>query len=730
MTYHIASAEYVRSAIAKRFNSAPAQAMLLGCIELQPHQISALTTLQQSIDEFGGVLLSDPVGTGKTYTALALAPADETVVVVAPAALRDMWTHAAATAQRRIVFHSFESLSRGSTANSECGLLIIDEAHHARNASTRRYAVLSRLCAGKSVVMLSATPIHNRTKDLQALLSLFMGGRAASLSSAEIARCVIRRSHLTRLLIAMPRADEVIWCGVDSDDRVPSVLLDLPPPLPPRDGGDGGALVIHSLIRQWASSDAALIGGLRRRLTRAEAMMSALEDGTWPSRSELSSWISGEDVVQLAFSNLLASPSEQSRTLLPTLHQHRDALANVLRLARESCSDEHRASLIRGLRERHGDRKIVVFSQFADTVAGMFRLLCRDGHVAALSGSGGHVAGGVISRRDVIDRFAPLAMSKAPPRTADDVTLLITTDLLSEGINLQDAGGVIHLDLPWTPARIEQRLGRIARLGSRHARVVSYAFRPPATAAAIIRIETILKRKLQDAGVVVETLPSFGEWTAAVPSAQNSSFSADVLSLVIREWQRFDSAWRDESAVAAAVCAPCSGFLAAYESRGHARMVGCIDGRISDELPVVLRCAQLAGGPSADCSLDGVAQAHAALTGWSDGRKALAGARESSSTRSSGRNKALRRIDRAVSGARLHERAIVVHKAREARMMLDRSFGVHADSELSALCETADSDAVWLDRLVTLARRLTSKGYRDPGEQLSVFAIIVFRSGS
>ena len=48
------------------------------------------------------------------------------------------------------------------------------------------------------------------------------------------------------------------------------------------------------------------------------------------------------------------------------------------------------------------------------------------------------------------------------------MTLLLTTDLASEGVNLQDASVVVHLDLPWTAARLEQRVGRVARLASAH----------------------------------------------------------------------------------------------------------------------------------------------------------------------------------------------------------------------------------------------------------------------
>ena len=271
LRFQLASAAQARAAIATLVGDNGPGSIRLGNIELEMHQVSAVTRIRKAIDEFGGALLCDPVGTGKTYVALAVAPADEEILVVAPAVLRKMWMQASSVTERLIDFVSFESLSRRAAPKGRHPLLVIDEAHHARNPRTIRYEVLSRLCTGKKVLMLTATPIHNRRTELESLLALFMGSRAGALTAPEIGRCIIRRCELSRELTAIPRADEVVWLRTNEDDRIPRALLDLPPPLPPRDGGDGGALVVHSLIRQWASSDAALTGGLRRRLARAEA---------------------------------------------------------------------------------------------------------------------------------------------------------------------------------------------------------------------------------------------------------------------------------------------------------------------------------------------------------------------------------------------------------------------------------------------------------------------------
>jgi SpoVK/Ycf46/Vps4 family AAA+-type ATPase len=103
-----------RAAIAAFVEDSHATSMRTGNVDLQSHQVSAAYRLRKAIDEFGGALLCDPVGTGKTYVALAISQIDEAVLVVAPAVLRKMWMRASAIAERHVDFVSFESLSRRS----------------------------------------------------------------------------------------------------------------------------------------------------------------------------------------------------------------------------------------------------------------------------------------------------------------------------------------------------------------------------------------------------------------------------------------------------------------------------------------------------------------------------------------------------------------------------------------------------------------------------------------
>ena len=70
-----------------------------------------------------------------------------------------------------------------------------------------------------------------------------------------------------------------------------------------------------------------------------------------------------------------------------------------------------------------------------------------------------------MSRESAVNGFAPQSMESTHP--SDDFDILITTDVLAEGVNLQQCCHIINYDLPWNPMRLVQRHGRIDRIGSR-----------------------------------------------------------------------------------------------------------------------------------------------------------------------------------------------------------------------------------------------------------------------
>ena len=132
-----------------------------------------------------------------------------------------------------------------------------------------------------------------------------------------------------------------------------------------------------------------------------------------------------------------------------------------------------------GLHDERQKRKVLVFSAFEDTVRWIRdylasvietrpELLPYRGRVAIVSGSDEL---GEVSRQRAVQGFAPVSMEAPAGADADFYDLLITTDVLAEGVNLQQCRNIINFDMPWNPMRLVQRHGRIDRIGSPHNRV-------------------------------------------------------------------------------------------------------------------------------------------------------------------------------------------------------------------------------------------------------------------
>lgn len=121
------------------------------------------------------------------------------------------------------------------------------------------------------------------------------------------------------------------------------------------------------------------------------------------------------------------------------------------------------------------NRKVLVFTAFADTAAYLFDSLHswaqRDLgiHIALVTGGGNHTTFGKTDFNQILTNFSPRSKNrdKIPSMPQDsEIDLLIATDCISEGQNLQDCDLLINYDIHWNPVRIIQRFGRIDRIGS------------------------------------------------------------------------------------------------------------------------------------------------------------------------------------------------------------------------------------------------------------------------
>ncbi len=685
-----------RAAIASRWLGARG-GDVLGAIVLRPHQRDAVHRLQGLMRDSRGALLADPVGLGKTYTALAVAREATSPVVVGPAALRDMWREACAAAGIAARFVSYHALGRGRTPPA-ADFVIADESHHARNPATQRYRALAALCERAPVLLLSATPVHNRPSDLRAQLALFLGEHAWAMPEAELSRFVVKREAGDEVSgAALPRAGAVRWIDVGDDGAVLSGIARLPPPLPIRQAGDAGALVSMSLVRQWASSRAALVAALRRRLALASALRDALSAGRHPTRAELRTWSYAEGTLQLAFPELVSDTgTPDARALLEQTQRHAEHLAVLCRAATAGADpDDARAAAIRQLRSRHPGERMIVFAEFAATVRALYTRLGRDGGVAMLTERGAVVAGGRLTRRELLAQFAPGGPAALPP--AQRVSLLITTDLLSEGVNLQDASVVVHADLPWSPARFEQRVGRVRRLESRHAEVFVYALRPPAPTEALLDMEERLRAKLAAAartiGIHGTIMPRlFGGTPAETPTMRTD----DDLLRILAAWRRTGEPASSGVPLVAAVHAPCSGFLALIERDGRPELIADFGRGVSDAPQEVVRPLRIAEVPDAPVDPGTIERVTAAIAAWSAARDSFAVLDIAAGSAARARRRLLHRIDVIAARSPRHLRSRYVPLARDARRVATATFGAGAERVLEELAEAKMEDEAWL----------------------------------
>lgn len=610
--------DVVRRLIAGEWLRADSIPSALGSVRLRPHQLDAARRIRGLVRKHGGALLCDEVGLGKTYVALATATSYARPLIVAPASLRSMWLDAAGRAGVTMRFVSLESLSRSVPTRRDHDFLIVDEAHHFRTTSTKRYRALATVAARSPVLLVSATPVHNKADDLTALIQLFSGSAARVLSKEQTAGLIVRRDRREAGDL-FPHVHVPVRLELPSDPRVLDALLALPSPVPPKDGGMAAAIVTQTLVRLWASSDAALREGLRKRLAKAIAIREALEAGHYPTRQELAAWTYAEGSVQLGFAGLLAPVTfAGSSTLLDAVTGHERKLVELLAaLPRDSIADAARVEHLRALQRSHATAKIVAFSQFSETVAMYYRYLARFGGTAMLTSRGARIASGVISRREALERFAPASSNATPPGPGQKISLLIATDLLSEGVNLQDASVIVHLDLPWTAATLEQRVGRVARLGSLCGEVFVYHVAPPAPAADVLRAESIIRRKtmLSDSGVGPSRVPPL----FARASVQRSDVAdAESVRRMLRAWVKHAAVDEKTQCVWAAVAADRDALLALITVRGRATLVAGHGGCLSTAPALVRDTADAASGPPASVPQDAVASACADVRRWID----------------------------------------------------------------------------------------------------------------
>jgi hypothetical protein len=173
----------------------------------------------------------------------------------------------------------------------------------------------------------------------------------------------------------------------------------------------------------------------------------------------------------------------------------------------EPAKDAKLNALLHLLTKRHPQEKILVFTQFADTA----RYLETQLKTAGISRATG-VTGDSSDPTALAWRFSPVSNNKRERITPEEeLRILIATDVLSEGQNLQDCAIIVNYDLPWAIIRLIQRAGRIDRIGQKAGEIICYSFLPADGVERIIHLRARVRRRLRENAEVVGTDEAFFE---------------------------------------------------------------------------------------------------------------------------------------------------------------------------------------------------------------------------
>lgn len=273
-----------------------------------------------------------------------------------------------------------------------------------------------------------------------------------------------------------------------------------------RAGQNLHGLVRVLLFKRFESSVYAFKETIRRLLTVHERFLAALREGIVPA---------GEDAEDILYESDFSEETDLVDALrqvsgrydprdfdLDTLAEHIEHDIRLLKLIQKLVEPITPAkdAKLQKLKARLGaaplrQGKRLIFTEYADTARYLYDNLnpgdARDDIDVIYSGDK--------SKARVVGRFAPKANPEYQrPAGESELMTVVATDVLAEGLNLQDCDKIVNYDLHWNPVRLIQRFGRIDRIGSDHDVVYGYNFLPEAGLDKELGLKAVLHNRIQE----------------------------------------------------------------------------------------------------------------------------------------------------------------------------------------------------------------------------------------
>lgn len=405
-----------------------------------PHQLEVAKQVVENMN--GKAILADEVGLGKTIEAglilkeYMIRGLVKKVLILVPASLVTQWAielnskfFIPAIAQRKsyvweqcdVVVSSIDTAKRNPHKdiiyNQDYDLVIIDEAHKLKNNKTKNYEFVQNL-KKKFCLLLTATPIQNRISEIFNLVSLLKPGHLGNEAdfyqkyqkdSRSLDDDEFLKELVNKVMIRNRRADT----GIEWTKRN-----------------------VETLPIEFSKEERELY----------EAVTNLRGNGNWMSSSQFSVMTlqreacSSREAVFFTLRNMLQKKEEPTKEFQEKIQ----ALITKVEAVQKNAKAEKALELIQQIND-----KVIIFTEYRATQLYLQWFLKQHG-ITSVPFRGGFKRGKKDWMRELFQKNAQV---------------LIATEAGGEGINLQFCNHIINFDLPWNPMRLEQRIGRVHRLG-------------------------------------------------------------------------------------------------------------------------------------------------------------------------------------------------------------------------------------------------------------------------
>ena len=548
-----------------------------GFLDLK-YQKDAVYQLAEIVKEYDGAFLSDVVGLGKTYIAtMYMQTISGQKLIICPPHIQETWQDViqdfGVGGAKVVSLGKLDKVIKKGVDKYD--YVFVDEAHRFRNENTDQYQMLHQICAGKKVILITATPLNNSIYDFYPLIKLFLsttnsilpglsnlGGffskirsklnkidksKPEYLDEVKEASKTVRNKVLNPLMVRRTRA-EIKGC-YEEDIKKQNVFfpeVDTPHRITYKFDGQTNlkfektihklkefkfARYRNNLLDAFKGSnspknqDQNLIGFLKTMLVKR------LESSRYAFLQTISRFIrSYEFFIGMYDSNAICLNNKLDYTdfeddeeeffkridednscvvykreqfepdFIDTLKDDLEILKWIYNAWSQTKEDFKKTEFIKNLGNDPilSNNKIIVFTESTETGVDLYNALVDTYGNAVLMYSSNvcRYKGESLTS----NRAKELIHQNYDPKceqNTDEIRVLITTDVLAEGINLHRSNVIVNYDLPWNPTRVMQRVGRVNRVGTKFDKIHIYNIFPTNISDNEINLIDNIKGKIQ-----------------------------------------------------------------------------------------------------------------------------------------------------------------------------------------------------------------------------------------